>query len=81
MFLLMRLCIFGSSCFSFLFLFVHLHSLSAFKNPKRGTSTTTPALYTENEWPDFNESIIVVEEEEKDENSIREFTKLIEQHE
>ncbi|KAG5226363.1 RNA-directed DNA polymerase (Reverse transcriptase), Ribonuclease [Salix suchowensis] len=51
-------------------------------NPESGTSTTTPALYTENEWPDFNEFIIVVEEEEgKDENSFREFTKLIEQHE
>ena len=67
MFILMRSCIFSSSCFLFLFLFVHLHSLSAFKNPKRGTSTTTPALYTENEWLDFNEFIIAIEEEENDE--------------
>ena len=59
----------------------HSHSLSAFRSPESGTSTTTPVLYTENEWPDFNEFIIAVEEEEKDESSIREFTKLIEQHE
>jgi len=39
------------------------------------------SLYTQNEWTDFKKYIIVVEEEENDENSIREFTKLIEQHE
>ena len=50
-------------------------------NPESGTSTTPLALYTENEWPNFKEHIIAVEEEEGDENSIREFTKLIEQHE
>ena len=60
---------------------MHLHSFSAFRNLERGTSTTPPALYTENEWPNFKEHIIAVEEEEGDENSIREFTKLIEQHE
>ena len=60
---------------------MHLHSFSAFRNLERGTSTTPPALYTENEWPNFKEYIIAVEEEERHENSVREFTKLIEQHE
>jgi hypothetical protein len=76
----MRSCIFSSS-FLFFIYFVHLHSLSAFRNPESRTSTTTPALYTENEWPNFKEYIIAVEEEERDENNVREFTKLIEQHE
>ena len=60
---------------------MHLRSLSAFRNPESGTSTTPLALYTENEWPNFKEHIIAVEEEEGGENSIREFTKLLEQHE
>ena len=59
---------------------MHLHSLFAFRSPESGTSTTTLALYTENEWPDFKEYIIVVEEEERDETTFKEFTKLIEQH-
>jgi len=46
-----------------------------------GSSITTPVLYTENEWPNFKEYILVVEEEEWEKNNIREFTKLIRQHE
>jgi hypothetical protein len=53
-------------------------SLSAFRNPESGSFTTTPTLYTKNEWPDIKEYIVAVEEEEWDENNIREFTKLIE---
>ena len=60
---------------------MHLHSFSAFRNPESGTTTTPLALYTENEWLNFKGHIIAVEEEEGDGNSIREFTKLIEQHE
>jgi hypothetical protein len=41
-----------------------------------GSSITTPALYTENEWPNFKEYILVVEEEEWEENNIRGFTKI-----
>jgi hypothetical protein len=64
-----------------MFLLCIYTSLSAFKNPESGSSTTTPALYTENEWPNFKEYIVAVKEEEWDENNIREFTKLIKQHE
>ncbi|XP_073263350.1 uncharacterized protein [Populus alba] len=49
--------------------------------PRSGSSITTPTLYIENEWPNFKEYIVVVEEEECDKNNIREFTKLIEQQE
>ena len=41
----------------------------------------TPELYTENEWPNFKEYIVAVEDEEWEEKNIGEFTKLIEQHE
>jgi len=41
-----------------------------------GSSITTPTLYTENEWPNFKEYILVVEEEEWEENNIRGFTKI-----
>ena len=33
-------------------------------------------LYTENEWPNFKEYILVVEEDEWQENNIRGFTKI-----
>ena len=56
-------------------------SLSTFRNLESRSSTITPALYTENEWLNFKEYIVAVEEEEQDENNIREFTKLIKQHE
>jgi hypothetical protein len=56
-------------------------SLSTFRNLESRSSTITLALYTENEWLNFKEYIVVVEEEEWDENNIREFTKLIKQHE
>ncbi|XP_073261302.1 uncharacterized protein [Populus alba] len=42
---------------------------------------TIPALYIENEWPNFKEYIVVVEDEEWEEKNIWEFIKLIEQHE
>nr|XP_034900655.1 LOW QUALITY PROTEIN: uncharacterized protein LOC118038417 [Populus alba] len=51
------------------------------KNSESGSSTTTPALYIENEWPKFKEYIVAVEDEEWEEENIWEFTKLIEQHE
>ncbi|XP_073264252.1 uncharacterized protein [Populus alba] len=51
------------------------------KNPESGSSTTTPALYIENEWPNFKEYIVAIEDEEWEEKNIWEFTKLIEQHE
>ena len=56
-------------------------SLSVFRNSERGSSTTTPALYIENEWPNFKEYIVAVEDEEWEEKNIWDFTKLIEQHE
>jgi hypothetical protein len=64
-----------------MFLLCIYTSLFAFRNPESGSSTTTPVLYTENEWLNFKEYIVAVEEEEWDENNIREFTKLIKQHE
>ena len=42
------------------FILMFLHNTSF----QSESSITTPALYTENEWPDFKESILVVEEEE-----------------
>jgi len=56
-------------------------SLPVFRNPESGSSTTTPALYIKNEWPNFKEYIVAVEDEEWEEKNIWEFTKLIEQHE
>jgi hypothetical protein len=64
-----------------MFLLCIYTSLSAFRNPESGSSTTTHALYTENEWPNFKEYIVVVEEEKWDENNIRELIKLIKQNE
>ena len=49
-------------------------SLPAFRNPESGSSTTTPALYIENEWPNFKEYIVAVEDEEWEEKNIGEFT-------
>jgi hypothetical protein len=61
---------------------VHLHQTpSAFRNPESGSFTTSYTLSIKNEWPNFNEHVITVEEEEWDENNIREFAKLVEQHE
>jgi hypothetical protein len=36
---------------------------------------------SKNEWLNFNEHIITMEEKEPDESDITEFTKLVEQHE
>jgi hypothetical protein len=38
-------------------------------NPESGSSTTTPALYIENEWPNFKEHIVAVEDEEWEEKT------------
>jgi hypothetical protein len=43
------------------FILVFLHITFLFQSE---SSITTPALYTENEWPDFKEYILVVKEEE-----------------
>ena len=43
---------------------VHLGVFTHHFSFQNESSITTPALYTENEWPDFKESILVVEEEE-----------------
>jgi len=43
------------------FILMFLHITFCFQN---GSFITTPALYTENEWPNFKEYILVVEEEE-----------------
>ena len=48
------------------------------------SSTTSHTLSIENEWLNFNEHVITIEEEEEeewDESNVREFTKLVEQHE
>jgi len=47
-----------------MFLWCIYTSLSAFRFPESGSSTTTPTLYIENEWPNFKEYIVAVEEEE-----------------
>ncbi|XP_073267151.1 uncharacterized protein [Populus alba] len=47
------------------------------KNLESGSSTTAPALYIENEWTNFKEYIVVVEDEEWEEKNIWEFIKLI----
>ena len=52
----------------------------AFRNPKSGSFTTPHTPCTKNEWSNFNKYVVVVEEE-RDENNIREFIKLIEQYE
>jgi len=62
----------------FLFLIMHLHrTLFAFKNPESGSSITPHIPCTKNEWPNFNDYIIAMKEEEWNENNIREFIKLI----
>jgi hypothetical protein len=61
---------------------MHLHrTLSIFKNPESRSSTTSYTLSIKNEWPNFNEHVIAIEEEEWDESNIKEFSKLVEQHE
>jgi hypothetical protein len=70
------------SLHSFVFLFLLLHqTFSAFRNPESGSSTTSHIFSIKNKWPNFNEHVIMMEEEEWDEINIREFTKLVEQHE
>jgi len=70
------------SLYSFAFLFLLLHqTFSVFRNPENGSSTTSHTFSIKNEWPNFNEHVIMMEEEEWDESNIREFTKLVEQRE
>jgi len=73
------ICFFFSQIFSFneimhfqKFILVFLHITFHLQS---GSSITTLVFYTEKEWPNLGE------EEEWEENNIREFTKLIEQHE
>jgi len=56
-----------------------LVQLGFLKSSFKYTILSTP--YTENEWPNFNKYVVIMEEEERDENNIRGFIKLIEQHE
>jgi len=70
---------FQSSSLCFYYAFTHHFPLSG--TLKADLPLQTPALYTENERSNFKEYIVVVEEEEWDENNIREFIKLIKQHE
>jgi hypothetical protein len=48
-------------------------------NPESGSPTTSHTLNIKNKWPNLNEHVIAMEEEEWDESNISEFTKLVEQ--
>ena len=51
----------------FVSLFVLLHqTLFAFKNPESGSSITSHTFNINNEWPNFNEHVITMEEEKWD---------------
>jgi len=72
----MRSCTF-QNCF-----FMHLHqTLPTFRNSESGSPTTSYTLGIKNKWPNLNEHVIAMEEEEWDESNISEFTKLVEQRE
>jgi hypothetical protein len=59
---------------------MHLyHTFPAFRNPESGSPTTSHTLSIKNKWPNLNEHVIAMEEEEWDESNISEFTKLVEQ--
>ncbi|XP_061979625.1 uncharacterized protein LOC133700079 [Populus nigra] len=77
-FALMRSCI-----FQMLSIYMHIYTrhLPLSRIPESGSSTTSHTLNIKNEWPNFNEHVIAVEEEEWDESNIRELAKLVEQHE
>ena len=66
---------------SLYFIYAFTPNTFYFRNPKSGSPITSYTPCTENEWPNFNEYVVVVEEKEWDENNIKEFIKLIEQHE
>jgi hypothetical protein len=61
LFLLMRSCIFKVHLDVLLCIYT---SVSTFRNLESGSFTTTPTLYAENEWPNFKEYIVAIEEEE-----------------
>jgi hypothetical protein len=50
----------------------------AFMKFERGLSTKSQALYTKNEWPNFDWYIIVMEENEWEKDDVKEFARLIE---
>jgi hypothetical protein len=54
---------------------------SAFKKSKNGSSTKPQAPYTKNECLNFNEYIIVMEENEREKGDAKEFARLVEQSE
>ena len=64
---LMRSCIFNIHLDVLLCIYT---SLSTFRNPKSGSSITTPALYIVNEWPNFKEYIVAIEDEEWEEKNM-----------
>jgi hypothetical protein len=56
--------------FSNLF-FIHLHqALPAFRNPESESPTTSHTFSIKNKWPNLNEHVIAMEEEEWDESNI-----------
>ena len=64
------------------FFIMHLHqTLPAFRNPESGSPTTSHTFSIKNKWPNLNEHVIAMEEEELDESNISEFTRLVEQQE
>ena len=56
-------------------------SPSAFRKSESGSSTKSRAHFTENEWPNFDDYTIAMEENEWEENDVKEFAKLVEQSE
>ena len=50
-------------------------------NPESGSPTTSHTFSIKNKWPNLNEHVIAMEEEEWDESNISEFTRLVEQQE
>lgn len=74
------------SCFLFLFnlfyVLVHLHqTLFVSRILKNRSPITLYLLNAKNEWSNYNEHVIAMEEEDWDENTIKEFSKLLERHE
>ena len=66
----------------FLLFYIHLHqAVPAFRNLESGSPTTSHTFSIKNKWPNWNEHVIAMEEEEWDESNISEFTRLVEQHE
>ena len=61
---------------------MHLHqTLPTFRNSESGSPTTSYTLGIKNKWPNLNEHVIAMKEEEWDESNTSEFTRLVEQQE